>query len=260
LSAGEVHIEFKSGAVVVLKGPAIFDVESENSGYLMLGQLTATATTATSKGFTIQARSSRVVDLGTEFSANASSDGHSRIAVTSGEVEIHLASVKTPHLLREGDVMEVEPGPTQITARIESGDDTAAFHFPTIEPPSALDYADRAKGRATFRCISGRLDRQSGPLEVLLNGAGQSNHDAPEESVFFANDQSGRLLLDLGQKVAITKVNSYSWHRSRGNEVDRVRATQKFMLYGFEGDVVPAVDGSLTEAGWVLLARVNTDE
>jgi hypothetical protein len=35
---------------------------------------------------------------------------------------------------------------------------------------------------------------------------------------------------------------------------------QKFTLYGFAGDQPPPTDGRLTESGWTLIARVNSDE
>lgn len=260
LSAGQARIEFGSGAIVTLFGPAIFEPLSANSGYLLIGQLKATAETPESKHFTIQTRTTRVVDIGTEFVASASADGHSRVDVTTGRVDVHLKGIKSPQHLRLGDALSIEPGERRIMARVESGDGTAQFRFPTIEPPSDRDFADRAFGRATINALAGKFGPYSGPLSSLLDGKGQSSSDAPKESVLFDEGQFGFLQLDLGQAVSIKKVNTYSWHIHRNRPNDRVRATQKFFLYGYAGDDSPGINGPLTDAGWVLLARVNTDE
>lgn len=251
---------FDSGAVVTLTGPCLFEVESSNAGRLFFGRLTALAETTESKGFTVATRTARVIDLGTEFTAEASPDGHCRVAVAVGEVQVHLNDSDVPHSLRAGDIIEIEPGKARITARIEQGDDTPEFRFPTIEPPSNRDDADQAQGHAVARVLFGKLERESGLPTVLLNGVGQSNHDAPGESAFFANDEVGGLLVDLGELKPIAKVNSYSWHRSRGNEVDRVRATQRFRLYGAARDTLPPAGNGQLGAEWQLIARVDSNE
>ena len=264
LSAGRAEMVFGSGAVVTLIGPCVFDAESAKGGFLMLGQLKALANTPESKGFTVRTRTARFVDVGTEFVAGASADGQSRVDVTSGEVLVHLDGIKAPHRLRKGDALSVEAGSAQVMVRIESGDRTPAFRFPTIEPPSDRDYADAKQGHAAIHLSRGALQPNepgaSGPLEKLLDGKGQSKADAPEESVFFQDGPAGLLLLDLGRAVAISKINTYSWHQHGLSAGNRVRAVQKFALYGFGGDEPPGVDGPLAEAGWVPIARVNSDD
>jgi hypothetical protein len=100
----------------------------------------------------------------------------------------------------------------------------------------------------------------SGPAAVLLDGHGQSAPDMPDESVFFQNETSGRLLLDLGRQVAVTKINTFSWHQNGRDPGNRLRALQNYSLHGFAGDTPPPTDGDLDQAGWVPIARVNTDE
>lgn len=260
ISAGQARIEFDSGAVVTLIGPAIFEPTSTNSAYLLIGQMRAKAETPQSTGFAVRTRTACFVDIGTEFGATASTDGHSRIDVLTGAVDVHFKGVDLPQHLQIGDAMSVEPGAPLIIARVETGDDTPAFRFPTIEPPTDRDYADQAFGRATIQCVGGKFYKSSGPTKVLLNGKGQSIADAPGESVFFESDEPGYLQVDLGKTVAVQKINTYSWHCNKLDPDDRSRAVQKFFLYGFAGDEPPATTGSLTDNGWVLLARVNTDE
>jgi hypothetical protein len=264
LSSGRADLVFASGAVVTLLGPCIFEVESANGGFLLLGQMRTVAATPESKGFTVRTRTARVVDLGTEFVTSASADGQSRVEVASGEVDVHLAGVREPQRLRKGDALSVEAGSAQVIARLESGDETPAFRFPTLEPPSDRDFADHSQGRASIRVVKGalavtRLDG-SAPPQALLDGHAQTRADSPEESVYFANNVDGMLLLDLSRAISISRINSYSWHQNGAFADQRVRAVQKFTLYGFAGDQPPSTDGRLTESGWTLIARVNSDE
>lgn len=263
LSSGTVELRFASGAEATLFGPAIFEVSSGNGGFLTLGQVKVNAATPDSKGFTVHTRTARVVDVGTEFVTAASADGQSRVDVTSGEVFVHLDRLNSPQRLRTGDALTIEAGQPQVLVRIERGDGTAAFRFPTVEPPSDRDLADRAAARASIRIVRGALHTTalipSGPVELLLDGRGQSRPNSPAESVYFDNNASGLLLLDLGRCTTLSKINTYSWHQSPDPE-NRVRAVQKFTLYGFNGDTAPPLDGVLTENGWVQLARVNSDD
>jgi hypothetical protein len=263
LSSGTAKLHFEDGAVATLVGPCIFEVSSANGGFLVLGQVKVVADTPSSKGFTVQTRTARFVDVGTEFVAASATDGQSRVDVTSGEVHVILDGIKTQHSLRTGDALSVEAGQPRVLVRIESGDGTADFRFPTIEPPSNHDWADLSRGKASIQILAGTLHSKgaipSGLPELLLNGRGQSQADSPAESLFFDENASGALLLDLGQKISISKINTYSWHQNRIME-NRVRAVQRFLLYGHSGDEPPILGDALLETGWVQLARVNSDD
>jgi len=262
LSSGSVAVHFATGARVTLLGPCIFEVTSATGGFLTLGQLRVVCATPESKGFTVLTRTARLIDVGTEFVAAASADGQTRVDVTSGEVHVHLDGLMSPHRIRTGEALSVEAGRTQVLVRIESGDGTAAFRFPSIEPPSRFDTADLSQGRASIRVLNGALHLTapipSGPADLLLNGRGQSVPDSPAESVFFDNNAPGGLLLDLGRAITVSKINTYSWHEARDGE-NRVRAVQKFTLYGYAGDHPPLLDGS-PDRNWEPLARVNSDD
>ena len=261
LASGRVDIVFQSGAKVKLHGPTIFEIRSANSGFLTIGRLTARADTPESHGFTVHSRTAATVDLGTEFNVVASEDGHSQIGVVEGAVEVQLANGSQRRRLGVGQSIEVEPGIRSVIARIEPGENTPAFKFPTIEPPSADDYADASQGHAHISILRGRLHRGSGPPEVLLDGKGQSKADSPGESLYFDdNNASGLILLDLGEKTPVKKVNTYSWHQSWELPEKHVRATQRYYLYGASGATPPDAEGNLAAAGWTLIAEVNTDE
>jgi hypothetical protein len=263
LAAGEAEIVFSCGAVVLLRGPSIIEIESRKAARLLVGRMSARADTAESRGFTLHTHANSVVDLGTEFHVQTAADGHSEIYVSSGAVEIRSAKNQLEHRLSAGQTAQIEPGDAGIFAVIESGDDTAAFTFPTIAPPSCTDYADASQHHATIRVAEGKLAPDSGPVELLLDGKGQSNADSPHESVFFANNQKGKVLLDLGKAVQVRKINSFSWHTCATVpvETDRydTRATQHYNLYGYAGDHPPPSEDDLVSAGWTLISRVNTD-
>jgi hypothetical protein len=273
LASGSVRLDFASGAAVRLVGPAIFEAESALAAILTMGRVNVTADTPESKGFTIRTRTGRIVDLGTEFTAEALPDGRCRIGVSSGSVCFHAGDLAAGRLLQAGDLMEIEPGHRQVITRIEKGDESPAFRFPTIEAPSATDLADSSLGRATAHCILGRLYENPnipfvspGP-EILLNGKGQSLADSPDESLHFANDQTGGILIDLGESADVTKINVFSWHRCLNpgfepqiREAHRERAAQKYVLYGSAESEPPQAGDDPLKKGWTLIARVNSDE
>jgi hypothetical protein len=264
LAAGEAEIAFRSGAVVVVRGPSILKIESDKRARLLVGRVTARAETEQSHGFILSTQTTCVTDLGTEFHVQAAADGHSEIHVTSGAVEIQTVKHRARHRLEVGDTAQVEPGDAGVFAVIESGSGTPDFKFPTIEPPSNRDYAGLSQHHATIRIAEGALSIDSGRAERLLDGAGQSKADSPGESCFFGNNQKGRIVLDLGKAVRVRKVNTYSWHKYEQvpSEHDRydVRATQRYNLFGYAGSSPPPTEGDPAAHGWTLISRVNTDD
>ena len=260
LASGQVEIVFQCGATVTLRGPAIFEIQSDNSSYLTIGRLSARADTPQAHGFTVHSRTASTVDLGTEFSVVASDDGHSQIRVVEGAVDVRFASGHQSRRLGAGQSLEVEPGTPSVIARIEPGEGTADFRFPTIEPPSGRDYADASQAHAHISVLRGKPKCDSGPVELLLDGKAQSRADAPEESFFFEDNTSGLILLDLGRKIPVKKVNTYSWHQHHLKPDDHLRATQKYYLYGSQRARPPGAGGDLAAAGWTLIAQVDTDE
>ncbi len=264
LSSGSAEVEFNSGARMTVLGPSILELLSDNSAFLLQGQVRLVAATPESKGFTLQTPTSKFVDIGTAFTAKVTPDGLSRLDVSEGEVHVVLEGVESSPRLRAGETLYIEPDERRVMTRIEQGDGTAAFHFPTIEPPSSEDYADQAFGHASIRVLQGQLDNKPGPnhsgsAAVLLDGRGQPHQDAPMKSAFFEYRSGGSFLVDLGQAILVTKIISYSWHQNMRLEEHRHRATQRFTLYGFSGDQLPDMELSPRHVGWTRIARVNTD-
>jgi hypothetical protein len=260
LAEGVAEVLFTSGARLQMYGPAIVEPTSGNSAVLLLGQVEVTAETPQSKGFVLVTQTTAFIDIGTRFTATVAPDGRSQLTVVDGEVHAVLADRAEPSRVRAGETLCVEPGDSQVVTRIERGDETAAFVFPTIRPPSGDDAADRLQGRAVFTMVGGRLNSKSGPLELLGDGVAQSVPDSPRESVFIANSSQGRLLLDLGGREPIGAIHTYSWHQNRRVIEHRERAVQRYTVYGWPEHGPPVTEGNLMRAGWKQIARVNTDE
>ncbi|MDC0363833.1 FecR family protein, partial [Opitutales bacterium] len=264
LSKGYAKLRFNTGALVELTGPSILEVKGENAVFLTLGSAEVLAESKESQGFTLGTPSSKFVDLGTAFSATVAPDGLSRLEVSQGKVNLVVEDDHDTHLLQKGEAIFVEPGSHKILTRIESGDGTEQFRFPTISPPSKEDTADQSKGGARITVPQGKLrtPRSSTPNpSVLIDGRGQTKQDSPRESLFFEDGRYGSLLMDLGRAISIRKINSYSWHQHNRIEDHRVRAHQGYVLYGFAGESPPSAEAAGDQdSGWVRIARVNSDQ
>jgi hypothetical protein len=265
LSKGQVRLAFLTGADVLLSGPAILEIDSENGIFLPAGTVDVTADTPESHGFIARTRTAQVIDHGTRFITQAGLDGQCQILVTSGMVDVAIGSASEPdrtERLRVGEAIGIEPGNLPVMVRIESGESSPNFAFPTIEPPTDQDDADATQGMASIKMVLGNLksgNRPSADPAVLIDGRGQAVPDAPEASVFFENNERGRLLMDLGALLMIQKINTYSWHQAE--EVhNRFRAPQKYTLYGYGGETLPETGGELEIAGWEKIVRVNSDD
>lgn len=110
IESGVVQLEFYSGAVAVLEGPARLDLESPMGGFLRSGKLRARVPPQ-AKGFTIGTQSGQVVDLGTEFAIGLNEEGDiAELHVIDGEVRYHPSSPaeSEPVAVRGGEAMSLE--------------------------------------------------------------------------------------------------------------------------------------------------------
>ncbi len=265
LASGSVEIRFGSGAMTRLHGPAQFKILSRNSGFLSYGNAYSLADNEESKGFTIATHSGDFVDQGTEFLTTASPDGFSQLHVSSGAVDVDVPGMKRQRL-RKGSGLGIEPGEVPVLIRIEQGNETSAFQFPTIPPPGNHDYADADYGNARIQWWpTDRSDERndpspdSGPFDLLVDGRGQTEEDSPAESVFFRDGANGLILIDLGSEIPISRINTYSWHRNRADPDLRRRAVQRYTLWGCGAEKPDALPISGESTGWTRIARVNTD-
>ncbi len=87
LLSGFAHITLNSGARVIVKGPAQFELESEGDLFLQAGKLSCVVPPQ-AIGFTVGTPSATVVDFGTEFGVVVQESGRTEAHVFKGQVEL----------------------------------------------------------------------------------------------------------------------------------------------------------------------------
>jgi ferric-dicitrate binding protein FerR (iron transport regulator) len=131
LKQGLVEVAFGNGAVVVIEGPAEFEIRSKTAAFLHRGRAVARVPEQ-ARGFVIDSPRGRLVDLGTEFGVAVGDGGETEVHVLEGRVEAELPGRAKPVELRAAEgVRLASTGTTWITA-----DETA---FVTEMPPRADD-------------------------------------------------------------------------------------------------------------------------
>jgi hypothetical protein len=84
--SGLAHIEFYSGATVILEGPADLELISSTEAFCSHGKLRATIPPQ-AHGFTVRSPRLQVVDRGTEFGLLVGDSGRTEVHVFQGKVE-----------------------------------------------------------------------------------------------------------------------------------------------------------------------------
>lgn len=131
LKKGLVEVKFRNGAVVVVEGPAEFEIRSKTEAFLHRGRAVARVPEQ-ARGFVIDSPRGRLVDLGTEFGIAVGETGETEVHVLEGRVEAELAGRSKPVELRTAEAMRVASNGTTWMA----ADETA---FVTEMPPRAED-------------------------------------------------------------------------------------------------------------------------
>ncbi len=106
LQDGMVKIRFASGAEVILKAPALFQVAQEEELVVNLGKCSVYAPEG-AEGFQVSTPTSNVVDLGTRFSVTVAEDGASNVSVVDGEAEVSSQSDPRKKRLLKGETAYV---------------------------------------------------------------------------------------------------------------------------------------------------------
>jgi ferric-dicitrate binding protein FerR (iron transport regulator) len=149
--SGLAELKFASGAVVMLEGPAEFDVRSAMGGYLHRGRLAAMVPPA-AIGFTVDTASAKVVDQSTQFNVQIGDAGTTDVSVFKGHVSVHpvadATSTRPPgFVVRAGEFKRistdgtVESSPVSTEEQPITGETArASTHFPQFsEPNNAVD-------------------------------------------------------------------------------------------------------------------------
>jgi ferric-dicitrate binding protein FerR (iron transport regulator) len=154
LKSGYAHIQFYSGATVILEGPADFWLTSRTAAYCASGKLRANVP-AQAEGFRIGTPTVDVVDRGTEFGVRVDKDDKAEVHVFHGKVEMYgpnEAEQAPPHTeLRTGQGVRLD-GPKD--ARSIASDSAA---FPTAEAVTAQSREALRKRREEWTAMFGQL-------------------------------------------------------------------------------------------------------
>jgi hypothetical protein len=156
---GLIEITFNDGAVVVLEGPATFDVDSPGRAQLHEGRMTAVVPER-AHGFQVATARMNVVDLGTEFGLMAEREGTAEVHVFNGLVKAQLLDeqgnqVRTMEL-NTSQAARIEPT-TAVVARIPARDDEFVRTLSVAAGPHDGLYAYDG-----FNYPAGPLDEQNG--------------------------------------------------------------------------------------------------
>jgi hypothetical protein len=117
LKSGVAHIEFYSGATVILQGPADFQLIGRNEAYCARGSLRATVPSQ-AQGFTIGSPKLDLVDRGTEFGLRVGTDDKTEVHVFQGKVDLYDGAQRVaaaPKELTTGKGIRID-GPGQISS------------------------------------------------------------------------------------------------------------------------------------------------
>jgi hypothetical protein len=172
LVSGLMEITYDTGAKVILQGPATYEVQSNDSGYLSFGKLTARVEKKDSGSgvqgsesthpssfiphpsslFSVRTPTAVVTDLGTEFGVEVSKEGATTSHVFRGSVRVRVAAgdgKRSEAVLRENESARVEKregggGPRLLLDR--AGASPVQFVRRLAEPPKALDLLDVVAG------------------------------------------------------------------------------------------------------------------
>ena len=113
------QVEFVDGAVVVLEGPADYELVHGNGSHLRLGKLRAHVPKV-AVGFTVGLPLGEVVDLGTDFGIEVHPDSSAEVFVYNGKIKYQgqdifgnqvskdLTSRQAIHIRSDGEIYPLE--------------------------------------------------------------------------------------------------------------------------------------------------------
>lgn len=112
LRDGIAKLVFDNGSIVVLEGPAEFEILTDDQIQLDYGRLYATVPNS-AIGFTVSTANSKIIDLGTEFGVKADLDGQTEVHVMRGKTMLISGTSrnsKTQFELSQGQAKAVTAG------------------------------------------------------------------------------------------------------------------------------------------------------
>jgi ferric-dicitrate binding protein FerR (iron transport regulator) len=154
IERGLAELRFRSGASLVLEGPADLELLSASSARLRQGKL-ATRIPESAIGFTILSPQGKVIDLGTEFGVAVGENGTTEVVVFEGKVEAHpVAPAGQPLSLTKDEAARL--GPTGVTRPAEVRPFVRAIVPPPLLVPRTLALDFRRIVDGPIRDAAGR--------------------------------------------------------------------------------------------------------
>lgn len=126
LAEGLARLRFGRGAEVTLEGPAVLELLGEQVCRLHRGSLLAHVPEL-ARGFSVLTPNATLVDHGTDFGVSTDVDGHARVHVMRGEVELQHASGAKPVRLTTQQMTDITlqellpPRPLEAEPQLRAG-------------------------------------------------------------------------------------------------------------------------------------------
>ena len=210
LTSGSVELKFPTGAIAILEGPAIFEVNVPETIKVSLGNISVYAPEG-AQGFQVLTPVAEVLDLGTRFHVYVDQSGQSQVQVIEGEAEVAslISGSSKRSLLTQGHVQRIQT----------TGDvDDSSLNF------RPEDYLARLRDRViSYESIK---DRNGGALRlssvtVQRNGDAQTYESSEligANVISFTAEQSefGRIVVEEGFQEPIESLLHYQDYMSRG--------------------------------------------
>ena len=180
LTQGFVQVQFASGAMLRIWGPASFKIENAGEAFLDAGRLRADVP-AEARGFSVRTPALTVVDLGTIFGVDLSDSNGNTVHVIKGTVEISRNGTATeqlhageasPSTARELRVIStLNPGSLDNHVAARSSRRRVVRGRTSWGPADFNPHFRRARAAAFRGGAAGARDVhwQNGPVEFLLS-------------------------------------------------------------------------------------------
>ncbi len=191
--SGLMELHFDAGVVVVLEGPADFEVKGQKMAYLHQGKLVAEVEDQKAHGFVIDGPSGRLVDLGTKFAVSVAAKGEMEVHVMDGVINVTTTGGATSRLLKN-QAMRLSRGEA-VRMPVDLG------KFVTRMP----DYLDQP-----VRSVWWSFDESDGP-RVLNVGSGLSDGQADGRLRSFSaqGNRPKRIAGKFGRALEFDGIDSY---------------------------------------------------
>lgn len=201
LRSGKIHVEFFSGAQMVIEGDAKFSIDSPMQVTLLSGIARASVPEA-AHGFTIKTNSGDVIDQGTEFTIDAHQD-HAIVRVIEGKVELRT-SKNVSQTISKGDKYRLDH------ERIVS---VAGDSADNLDITSPADFATQMQANKEDRFSKWETELAKSNSDSRLIGHYRFlEKDLPRRIV--SNNASPKIARASDGAIVATEVSADRWGRS----------------------------------------------